>query len=156
MSVDITPSVTPSLTEQVAEEIRALIARRRVRQSHLARKLGVSEQWISVRLRGVQPIDLNDLQRIAEALDVAVVDLLPETASDRRTVTPLRPVELVDDRLGADVRTIGRRRKRPNGGYPRTPARASRRHPTRPPNRPACPGPSPDRPQLTRTPAAAA
>lgn len=54
-----------------------MMTRRRVKQSELARALGKSEQWVSVRLRGVQPIDLNDLQQIADVLGVAAADLLP-------------------------------------------------------------------------------
>ncbi len=87
MAIDVTPTRTASLSEHVAEEIRALLARRRTRQSQLARQLGVSEQWISVRLRGVQPIDLNDLARIAEALDVSVVALLPASIREGKDVT---------------------------------------------------------------------
>ena len=69
-----------TLSEQVAEEIRVLMARRRLRQSQLARLVGENDQWMSVRLRGVQPIDLNDLQRIAEALSVDPISLLPTAA----------------------------------------------------------------------------
>lgn len=79
MSIAVTPGVSPLLTELVAEEIRALMARRRVKQSQLARALGVSEQWVSLRLRGVQPIDLNDLQRIAAFLSVEPITLFPAT-----------------------------------------------------------------------------
>lgn len=75
-------TVTPvkpgeSLTERVAEEIRAYLGRRRMSQAQLARALGQSQMWVSDRLRGTQPIDLNDLQRIADVLDVGVLDLLP-------------------------------------------------------------------------------
>jgi transcriptional regulator with XRE-family HTH domain len=79
MSIDLTPDVaqTPLLSALVAEEIRALMARRFIKQSHMARSLGVTEQWLSVRLRGVQPIDLNDLQRIAGALGVEATELFP-------------------------------------------------------------------------------
>jgi len=73
----MTPPRASSLSERVAEEIRVVLARRRIRQSQLARELGVSEQWISVRLLGKQPIDLNDLAQIAEALGVQVTDLIP-------------------------------------------------------------------------------
>lgn len=33
--------------------------------------------WVSLRLRGMQPIDLNDLLLFARALDVEVHDLMP-------------------------------------------------------------------------------
>lgn len=78
MTTDVTPTIRVSLTAQVAEEIRALMARRQLKQSQLARALKVSEQWVSVRLRGVQPFGLDDLERIAVFLDVDVTTLFPQ------------------------------------------------------------------------------
>lgn len=74
---------TANLSDDTAAEIRAWMGRLQVRQSVLARRLGENDQWLSVRLRGVTPIDLNDLQRIAAALGVRPVDLLPKTASEQ-------------------------------------------------------------------------
>lgn len=85
MGTDLTQDMRLSLSAQVAEEIRVVMTRRRVKQSDLARTLGKSEQWVSVRLRGVQPIDLNDLQLIAAALDVEVAELLPRPTEGRLT-----------------------------------------------------------------------
>lgn len=48
-----------------------------VRQSELARKLGESDQWLSMRLRGRTPLDINEIWRIARALGVSVHQLLP-------------------------------------------------------------------------------
>jgi transcriptional regulator with XRE-family HTH domain len=67
-----------TLSERVAEEINAMLARRRMNKSELARRLGVSHTWVTNRLSGTQPIDLNVLDRIARALDVPVQSLLPE------------------------------------------------------------------------------
>lgn len=78
MTTDVTPSVRLSLTELVAEEIRALMARKRVRQSQLARALGVSEQWVSMRLMGKQEIGFNEAQRIADFLNVDVLEFMPQ------------------------------------------------------------------------------
>jgi transcriptional regulator with XRE-family HTH domain len=72
------------LSEQVAEEIRALLARRRISGRELARRLGASPSWVNFRLTGAQAIDLNDLQRIAEVLDVDVTSLIPNSRT--RTV----------------------------------------------------------------------
>lgn len=66
-----------SLTARVAEEIRAVMGRRRLTGAGLARALGVSQMWVSYRLNGQQPIDVNDLERIAQVLDVPVLDLFP-------------------------------------------------------------------------------
>ena len=75
MSITDTERVRP-LTDRVADEIRAVMGRRRVRQNELARRLGVSEMWVSYRLNGRQPIDLNDLSQIAEALGVSADGLV--------------------------------------------------------------------------------
>lgn len=74
------PVGTANLSDLVAEEIRAMMARRRISGRQLAQKLGVSPSWVSYRLTGAQPIDLNDLQQIAQALDVIVLRLLPREA----------------------------------------------------------------------------
>lgn len=66
-----------SLSESVAEEIRAALARKRVTGRELARRLQVSSPWVSQRLTGATEIGLNDLQRIANAIDVDLYDLLP-------------------------------------------------------------------------------
>jgi transcriptional regulator with XRE-family HTH domain len=76
MTIDV-GAERPSLSAQVAEEIRVAMTRRRISGRQLAQVLGVSPSWISYRLSGVQPIDLNDLDRIATVLGVQVVDLLP-------------------------------------------------------------------------------
>jgi len=83
-----TETVTATLSERVAEEVRAMLARRRVSGRKLADQLGVSPSWVSYRLTGAQPIDLNDLERIASALNVEVIDLLPRgpRPSEGRTV----------------------------------------------------------------------
>lgn len=68
---------TATLTQLVADEIRVAMTRRRMSGRDLAKKLDVSPSWVSYRLSGRQPIDLNDLFRIAKALDVGVHQLLP-------------------------------------------------------------------------------
>jgi transcriptional regulator with XRE-family HTH domain len=68
---------TATLSALVAEEIRALMARRRMSGRQLAGQLGVSPSWVSYRLTGTQPIDVNDLALIAKALEVGVHELLP-------------------------------------------------------------------------------
>lgn len=64
------------------------MGRRRISGAALARELNVSPAWVSYRLTGTQPIDLNDLERIASVLGVDVTDLLPA----RETAHPVRPL----------------------------------------------------------------
>jgi transcriptional regulator with XRE-family HTH domain len=66
-----------TFTQVVAMEIRVAMTRADVRQSELARRIGKTEQWLSVRLRGRQAIDLNDLALIAHGLAVSPLELLP-------------------------------------------------------------------------------
>jgi transcriptional regulator with XRE-family HTH domain len=66
-----------TLSELVADEVRVAMTRRRMSGRDLATKLGVSPSWVSYRLSGKQPIDLNDLLRIANALEIGVHQLLP-------------------------------------------------------------------------------
>jgi transcriptional regulator with XRE-family HTH domain len=73
-----------TLSSLVAEEIRALMARRRMSGRQLAEKLGVSPSWVSYRLTGERPIDMNDLDLIALHLDVDVHKLLPPAHSASR------------------------------------------------------------------------
>ena len=76
-----------SLRETTAEEIRTVLARRRMSGVHLAQLIGRSQSYVSRRLTGETPFDLDDVERIADALEVEVVDLLPRgVANARRTL----------------------------------------------------------------------
>jgi len=71
--MSMTPEATAkTLTQLVATEIKVQMARADVRQSQLARNIGKNEQWLSVRLRGRQPFDINDLFLIAKGLGVGL------------------------------------------------------------------------------------
>lgn len=61
-------------------EIRAELARRRLRQSDLARMLGRTDVWVSSRLTGQTRMSVQDLRDIAGALGVTVSGLLRESA----------------------------------------------------------------------------
>ncbi len=143
--MSITPEVAAkTLTQLVATEIRVQMARADVRQSQLAREIGKTEQWLSVRLRGRQPIDLNDLALIAGGLRVGVHDLLPQPNvvsaltsgqnKDRKSPRYVRPISGDEPATTASPVSRGRRdAARPVSAIP-----ANRRRPiaVRPPNRP--------------------
>lgn len=87
--MSISPEVSAkTLTQLAATEIKVQMARADVRQSQLAREIGKTEQWLSVRLRGRQPIDLNDLALIARGLHIGVYDLLPAPEVAARASAP--------------------------------------------------------------------
>jgi transcriptional regulator with XRE-family HTH domain len=70
------PGAVTKLNAAVAAEIRAILARRGWKQSQLAERLGVHEMWVSRRLRGVNAISVDDLERIAAALGIKPANLL--------------------------------------------------------------------------------
>jgi transcriptional regulator with XRE-family HTH domain len=105
-----------TLTQLVALEIRLEMVRQDMLQSQLARKLGKTEQWLSVRLRGRQPIDLNDLALIARGLDVSVHKLLPNAPYAVAGVTVLEPKVTKRVTQKRAARPGHRPNGRPNGG----------------------------------------
>src|ERR1700741_4884888 len=97
-----------TLTQRVATQIRIEMAKQDgLRQSQLARRIGRTEQWLSVRLRGVQPIDLNDLQEIADGLAVPVARLLPEPG-EVRSISPTSTAPNGQANRPPDTRPPGR------------------------------------------------
>lgn len=127
-----------SLSALVAEEIRAMMARKRISGARLARALDVSPAWVSYRLTGVQPIDLNDLAAIARVLEVSVLSLIPDKAVDA-------PLDL---NIGSDSR---RGTRRTNGGRGRRDRRTSRRSGQIDRRPVSTPPPNRRRPVATRT-----
>lgn len=104
-----------TLTQLVATEIKVEMARQDLRQSQLARKLGVTEQWLSVRLRGKQPIDLNDLARIAAGLNVSVYTLLPDPGTEINNATAGYQAAATWLTTGLSGRTDGTPKRRSRG-----------------------------------------
>ena len=66
------------LSTAVAEEVRVWMTRRRVNGAGLASAIGRSQAYVSRRLTGDTAFDLDDLERIAVALDVPVKRLFPQ------------------------------------------------------------------------------
>lgn len=117
-----------TLSQLVARQIKiVMLDADDMRQSQLARKIGKSEQWLSVRLRGVQPIDVNDLALIAKGLEVSVHELLPDpdtasAASVEPTVRydPVRPMAPRTASRPVDNRPSGRPDPATTNGVRRT------------------------------------
>lgn len=65
----------------VAAEVRAEMARQHKSQTTLALDLGVSQAFLSRRLSGGVPFDIDELDRIARVLEVPVTRFLCEEAS---------------------------------------------------------------------------
>lgn len=68
------------LADRVRLRIRIEMTKRSLNAKQLAERAGVTEMWLSRRLRGVADLDLGDLERLAKALDIEA-DLLLEPAA---------------------------------------------------------------------------
>jgi transcriptional regulator with XRE-family HTH domain len=123
-------SVTP-IRAQVAEELRALLGRRRMSATELARRVGATQPYIWRRMSGEIAFDLDDLQKIAVVLGVSVSDLLPPST---RASSPT----LVDPLAQRVIATVGAPKRRRT--QPHTPIRGNRPSPVR--VRPLTPAPA--------------
>ena len=110
MSID-TQAPARALTAQVARMIRERLGAEELTRADLARRLDVHETWVGKRLKGRTEISLSDLDRIAAALGVTIVDLLPR---DRREVT----LTFRDPSMARVVDHLRHRHGAPSGGRP--------------------------------------
>ncbi|WIE54200.1 helix-turn-helix transcriptional regulator [Curtobacterium sp. MCBD17_003] len=99
------------LTRLVASNIRGLMAQHGVKQADLAASIGVSQSQLSKMIRGVRPIDLDQLDGMCMALGedtAAVIKRAEETLSNYETVPNARLL-FVDDgiRLEEPIDTTG-------------------------------------------------
>lgn len=69
--------MSQSTTSYVAAEVRAEMGRQARDNTWLARRLDVSEMWVSRRLRGITEFTADDVVRVAEALAVSPAQFLP-------------------------------------------------------------------------------
>jgi len=65
-------------TEYVAGEVRAAMARKRVTVTDLAEATGVSRRHMTRLLNGQATLDVEQLARISQALDVSYESLWPK------------------------------------------------------------------------------
>lgn len=65
----------------VLSNIQAELASRSVPQKSLAGALGITQQALSMKLKGTRPLRLEELHKVAEFLDVDVQALYAKRAS---------------------------------------------------------------------------
>lgn len=63
-------------TAAVSREVRALMARQGINQQDLAERLKWTRGYLARRLNGGVPWDLDDLDELATALDITLLQLL--------------------------------------------------------------------------------
>lgn len=71
-------TTAPGFARRVAAEVRASLARKEMGKADLGRILGVSAPTAATRWSGAQPYTVEELERIALALDMPVLSLVPE------------------------------------------------------------------------------
>lgn len=124
-----TATVRP-LREHAAEEVRALLGRRRISATELARRLGVSQTYVWRRLSGETAFDLDDLEKIAAVLNVEAVELMPRANEGR--VLPVGAGRADDQGRGITIRKFGLTNRPGLNGHPkRTQPDPSTRRPAR-------------------------
>lgn len=78
------------IRETVAGGVRAELARRRMSASKLARQTGLKQSYLSRRMTGETPFNVDDLALIAAALGVSMSTLIPggpvASDADQRSV----------------------------------------------------------------------
>ena len=76
--------------EAVAAEVRAQLARNRLSGRRAAEMLGWKQTYMSRRLTGAVPFDVDDLAALAELLDVPIGQFFPDnlTSGGLRTAAP--------------------------------------------------------------------
>lgn len=65
-----------TITNEIANEIRGQMARRRINQTQLAARLGMSQPALSRQLNGHTPMTVDFVERVADELGVPVTTLL--------------------------------------------------------------------------------
>ena len=82
MQVDNTLSGTSTggLRESVLVAVRVEMARRRMSQTRLAELTGLGQGYISRRMTGATPFDVDDLEKVAAALGVPPAVFFPAAA----------------------------------------------------------------------------
>jgi transcriptional regulator with XRE-family HTH domain len=68
--------MSTSAVEQVTEQVTAELEHQHVSGSELARRMDVSQAFVSRRLSAKVPFNLAELDRVAEVLDVPVEQFL--------------------------------------------------------------------------------
>lgn len=117
MNEAVGAAVQTPLRLRVAAEVRAWRARRNMTQQQLASALGVSQGQMSAKLRGLQPITFDEVDRLAEIFGTSTEEMLRPAITPE--ATPARGLRLdsAQSRPASETDTAGdeleaRRRRR--------------------------------------------
>lgn len=101
MTQPVTAPVTPTgalggstLNERVAAQIRALMAARKKTSSELGAELGISQSAASRRMHGDGSFNLDEVQAVADWLQVPITDIITPVPGISYVPTPPIPAWL--------------------------------------------------------------
>lgn len=69
--------MTGTVRDHVAGVLRAEMARRKLTQREMGARCGRSHQWVTDRLNGKTPCNVDDLELLASVLGIPVAQFLP-------------------------------------------------------------------------------
>jgi len=69
-------TVDMSITIKFGKKVKTTRLKKRMSQGDIARKLGVSANYISQIERGVENLSLKGIEKLAKAIDVSISELL--------------------------------------------------------------------------------
>jgi transcriptional regulator with XRE-family HTH domain len=75
---------TTAFTRAVAAEIRAIAGRENLAQRGIAKTLGRSQGYVSTRMNGLDPFNTDDLDNIAELVNMTGAELMLEVIRGAR------------------------------------------------------------------------
>lgn len=90
MTADATQE-RPLLSARVAAELRAELARQRITGRELARRLGRSSNWASMKTSGAQRLSLDELEQVAGVLGLTAEDLVRRANPSMRSYPDSAP-----------------------------------------------------------------
>jgi transcriptional regulator with XRE-family HTH domain len=76
------------LAREFTEAVREHMNQRGVSGLELAKRIGISQNYVAKRLRHETPFTFNDIENIATALQIPVADLVPGMGEQRGTIHP--------------------------------------------------------------------
>lgn len=93
LAASATASSPSSFGDLIAAEIRAELARRQLPHNALAAALNTSPNWVSRRLRGRTPFDVDELDQVAHFLGVSLAELLTPAVQARDSAHQAREIK---------------------------------------------------------------
>lgn len=91
---------TTAFTRAVAAEIRGYLAREGINQTEVSVHLSRSQGYVSERLNGIRPFDLDDIDKIAQLMGYDGMAFLRQVALRAEEALAAKPRDQLSERRG--------------------------------------------------------